>query len=78
MQITQYPWTNPYGAPDCDPELSGILAGGKIKNPFSKFILAIKKTRGYSVIIVLSVFRKIIRCEYRINALEKHLCKTMF
>ena len=29
MQISQYPWTNPYGAPDCDPDLNGLLAGGK-------------------------------------------------
>ena len=32
MQITQYPWTNPYGAPDCDQDLNGIQAGG---DPFS-------------------------------------------
>lgn len=37
MQITQYPWTNPYGAPDCDPSLNGILAGVWRDGTFTEF-----------------------------------------
>lgn len=37
MELSQYPWTNPYGAPDCDPDLNGILAGVWRDGTFTEF-----------------------------------------
>lgn len=29
FELRQYPWSNPTGGPDCDPDLNGIAPGGK-------------------------------------------------
>ncbi|XP_045196634.1 uncharacterized protein LOC123551631 [Mercenaria mercenaria] len=37
MNLRQFPWSNPTGGPDCDPELNGIAAGVWRDGTFSEF-----------------------------------------